>query len=80
MATVTMNDDKPPQPAPPPRGMSLARAWPVFAFAGVAYLIAAAVKVVVHQPEGGLYAICGVAFLAFGWIVRSKATGPGKSG
>lgn len=75
MASVRMNDDKPPQPAPT-RGMSLGRAWPVFAFAGVAYLIAAAVKVIVHQPEARLYVICGIAFLVLGLLVRAKTAPP----
>ena len=63
----------PPKPVPS-RGMSLARAWPVFIFAGIAYLIAAAAKVIVHQPEGGLYLACGVAFLMLGWIAKPKGT------
>ena len=81
MARDTMNDATPPpepkRPLPPPsRGMSLAKAWLVFAFAGIAYLVAAALKVVVHQPEGPLFAGCGVAFLLLAWFMKPK----GKAG
>ena len=41
--------------------------------AGVAYLIAAAAKFIVHQPEGGLFIGCGAAFLILGWISKPKA-------
>jgi hypothetical protein len=84
MARVTMNDESPPpepkRPAPPyaRRGMSLGKAWFVFAFAGIAYLAAAALKVVVHQPEGPLFAGCGVAFLVVAWFVKPKGPAAAK--
>jgi hypothetical protein len=68
----------PPSPTPPEsnatrsRGLSLARVWPVFVFAGVAYLIAGAAKFIVHQSEGGLFIGCGVAFLVLAWISKPK--------
>jgi hypothetical protein len=72
-----MNEETPPPTPPEPkaarsRGVSLARAWPVFVVAGVAYLIAAAAKFIIHQPEGGLFIGCGVAFLILGWISKPK--------
>jgi hypothetical protein len=76
-----MSEETPPPPLEPrgtgSRGLSLARVWPVFIFAGIAYLIAAAAKFIVHQPEGKLFIGCGVAFLILAWISKPKGRGQG---
>ncbi len=74
-----MNDETPPLTPPAPdtgrsRGLSLARVWPVFIVAGIAYLIAAGAKFILHQPEGGLFVGCGVAFLVIAWIAKPKSS------
>jgi hypothetical protein len=40
---------------------------PLFLFAGVAYVIAGIVKFAIHQDNGWVYIILGVAFLLVAW-------------
>ena len=42
--------------------------FPLFLFAGIAYIIGGIVKYAIHQEFALIFILCGVGFIAAGWF------------
>ncbi len=67
-------EEKPP-PTSDLRSRTRRIARPVFAFAGVAYIVAAIAKLMMHQDFWPLYFVCAAGFFVLAWVSK-----PGKPG
>ena len=46
--------------------------FPLFVFAGIAYIVAGIVKFALHQDFAFGFGLCGVAFIVFAWLFARR--------